>query len=289
MAFRFTTTSALALAAALLVAPAAHAQFFSSFYEMSPQQIVSMLRDDGYSLRGSMVRRGDVYICDVVSVSGRPARLIVDARDGRVVERFARTPRWRNSDDDASIRDLRPPRDVGRGPAGDDGDHQEMASGNDQFSQPSRVYSGEGLFSTQSAPAPALDAERVKPKHHAAKKHKEPAIAKEPDASPTTEAVAKPDDGAKPNDAAPSAVAPEAAVAPRADSKPDAALKPAPSPAAKEVAPKSAKEAPKLTKEPAVVQAKAIDPAPAASPKAPAIKPDAPHKKLNDLPVGTLD
>ncbi len=45
MAIRFAATSALALAAALLMAPAARAEGFLSFFEMSPRQIAGMVQD----------------------------------------------------------------------------------------------------------------------------------------------------------------------------------------------------------------------------------------------------
>ena len=77
MAIRFAAASGLALALALAVAAPAQAQGFFSFFEVSPRQIAGLLEDDGYQLRGPMLRRGDVYVVDAVSVSGRSARLIV--------------------------------------------------------------------------------------------------------------------------------------------------------------------------------------------------------------------
>lgn len=124
MAIRSLAISGLTLAAALTVAQPGRAQSFFSFYEMSPRQIVGMLEDDGYQLRGPMFRRGDVYVCNVVSVSGRPARLIVDARDGHVLENYAgRAPRWRDLNSADAPQGAHPPRDVGsddRGAASND-------------------------------------------------------------------------------------------------------------------------------------------------------------------------
>src|SRR5271156_133286 len=99
MAFRFATTSGLALAAALFAAGQTKAQSFFGSYELSPRQVVGVLSDDGYQLRGPMMRRGDVYVCDAVSVSGRSVRLIVSARDGRVIDRYAIDDRRRSGDD----------------------------------------------------------------------------------------------------------------------------------------------------------------------------------------------
>ena len=269
MAIRFAATSAMALAAALLVTPAAHAQGYYSFYEMSPRQIVGMLDDDGYRLRGPLMRRGDVYVCDVVSVTGRPARLIVDARDGRVIERFASAPRHRDFGDGPD--GMRPPRDIdddGPRRSADDEDstsNRQTAMGG-AFHPPPHVYGGDTLFGMQSTPAPET-ARRAKPKHHAIRKHKEPAVAKgsgakDSAATPDASADAKASD--KPADASSSvaAVAPSAGVTP---AKPEATPKPAPSPE---------REQAKADSDKHVVAAP---------------KPATAHKKLNDLPVGTLD
>ena len=225
MAIRFAAASGLALAAALLVAAPARAQGFFSFFEMSPRQVVSMLEDDGYELRGPMVRRGDVYVINVVSVSGRPVRLIVDARDGRILQRFASpAPNWRDGDQDGGPHVLRPPRPIARdddeeGPGGRD----QQAMG-DVFNPPSRVYGSDSLFSPKPAPdaAPVPD---VKPKRHVAKKHKEPAIAKAPDAAPSPDASTTPKpEGSSVAAVAPSAPAPEAAKPIAEPPKPVAAL-----------------------------------------------------------------
>lgn len=260
MAIRFAATSALALAAALLVTPAARAQGFFSFFEMSPRQIADILEDDGYRLRGPMLRRGDVYVCNVVSITGRPARLIVDARDGHVLERYASTPRRRHVGDEAG--GLRPPRDIGDGASGDaDSSGRQTAMGGD-FNSSSRAYGSDGLFGWK--PTPDAADQRAKPKHHAIRKHKEPAVAKDSGATPDASADAKASD--KPTDGSSSV----AVVAPGGEpAKPEATPKPAPSPEREQAK--------------ADLEKRAV-PEPAPAPKA-----EAPHKKLNDLPVGTLD
>ncbi len=260
MAIRIAATSAFALAAALVVAQPARAQFFS-FFQMSPSQIAGMLNDDGYRLRGPMIRRGDVYLCDVVSVTGRPARLIVDARDGHVLERFAASPHRRHFGDPPGA--LRPPRDVGDDDpsrsAGDDASTGPKTAMGGDFNSPSRAYGSDALFNWKSTPAPTSEATtHPKPKHHASRKRKDTAVAKESPAPADST-------GAKPADASASV----AAVAPSAPAAPS------------EAAPKSATPTPAPERE----QAKADAPAAAA----PAPKPEAPRKKLNDLPVGTLD
>ena len=290
MAIRFAAVSGLVLAAALTVAAPARAQGFFSFYEMSPRQIVGMLSDDGYELRGPMIRRGDVYVADVTSVSGRPTRLIVSARDGRIIERFANEPRWRHPDDQDTTRVARAPRDFGEDDRGQDNRgqddrarHSDMALG-DMFNPPNRVYGNDSMFPSKPVPPAAIpDDSAPKPKHHAAKKHKDTSVAK---AAP---------------DALPAADAPKAA-----EGSPVAAVAPNPAPESKkpevqpvkpatEAAPKPAAEvAPKPVATPEPVQTKAevekrATAEPAAAPAAAKPKVDAPRKKLNDLPVGTLD
>ena len=272
MVLRFAAASGLALAVALSLTPPARAQFLS-FYEMSPRQIVDMLADEGYDLRGPMLRRGDVYVCDVTSVSGRPARLIVDARSGRVIDRYDRAAgRPRYADDDGAPHALRPPR-----PLADDDDaapirndeaagHRQMALG-DPFSPAPRAHDDDALPPLGDAPAP------VKPKHHVAKKHKDATTAKAPDATATP-------------DAAPSV----AGVAPTSP-EPKSPVADAPkSEAPKSEAPKS-EAAPKVVPAPEPRQAKTEEVKPVASEVKPAspAKPEPQRKKLNDLPVGTLD
>jgi hypothetical protein len=271
MAIRFATASGLALAAALVFAGPARAQGFFSVYEMTPRQIVGMLADDGYELRGPMLRRGDVYVADVTSVSGRSVRLIVSARDGRIVERFATTPRWRHDDDEDVSRVARAPRYDDDSEPADRGSSSQMALG-DLFNPPSRVYGNDSLFAPKPTPPAAIpDDSSPKPKHHVARKHKDSNVAKAPAS-----------DAPKPADAGSSvaAVAPNPAPEPK---KPAVdPVKPAPTEAAKPAEP-----APK----PEPAQAKADEKRATAEPApAPVRRVDAPpRKKLNDLPVGTLD
>lgn len=260
------------MAAALTFVQPGRAQSFFSFYEMSPRQIVGMLEDDGYQLRGPMLRRGDVYVCNVVSVSGRPARLIVDARDGHVLESYAvRAPRWRDPDAPDAPQALRPPRDVGddRDGASDDegASHRQEALG-ELSTAPSRVYGGD-MFS-QPKPEPE-DTPAAKPKHHAAKKHRDPSLAK---TSPTPDAATtdKTDGTAAPS---------VAAVAPTASPEPK---KPALDAVKPEAAPTVAAPPEPSQKKAEAAKLPLAESKPAVVPKA-----DQPRKKINDLPVGTLD
>ena len=294
MGIRLATATSLALAAALIVSPVARAQGFFSFYDISPRQIVGMLEDQGYDLRGPLVRRGDVYVCDVDSVSGRSMRLIVSAHDGHVLERFAGSRRSHNEED------TRPARAARNADEGDDQTRRnDKTAFDDVLNPPSRVYGSDGLFSTKPIP-PERVPDGSKSKRQSAKKHphtnvaKAPAAAPTPDATPTT-------DAAKPAPSSMAAVAP-AAEAPKAPSVVDS-VKPAESPRVVETpkvaetpkpveearkpveAPKSV-EAPKPAATPEPVQAKAeVEKAPEAVKP----KPDVARKKINDLPVGTLD
>jgi hypothetical protein len=275
------------LAVALAVATPAAAQSFFSFYEMSPRQIAGMLADDGYEIRGPMWRRGDVYICDVTSVSGRSVRLIVNAHDGHVVERFASTPHWRYSTDEQT---LRPPRNVARDDDSDDEQDDRSAARRSQLalgdvlSPQSRVYGNDSLLSPKPSPSPAPDEFAAPKPKHAIKKHRAPVAAKvspvAPDATPSP-------DAAKPT-VAPSSVA---AVAPSsgADVKKPAedAVKPVPPAVAKptvEIAPEPAQSKPEPEKRAAANEAERP---PAPAPEKPKVNPA--RKKINDLPVGTLD
>jgi hypothetical protein len=281
MAIRFWAASGMALAAALMLEQPAKAQGFFSFYEMSPRQVVNMLEDDGYELRGPMVRRGDVYVCNVVSVSGRSVRLIVDARDGHILARYALRSLRRDGGDDDTARGLRPPRDIGddadsgEGPA----THREQQALGDLFNPPSRVYGNDSLFPSRPGPD-AAPATRPKP-HHAGKKHKEPSVAKAPAAGPTPEATPSTDAAAapKPDSSPVAAVAPGSSTPelkkPAEATKPDIGPKPAASPE-----PAQAKSAD---------ADKAVPSAPVEPKPEPAAKPERSRKKLNDLPVDTLD
>ena len=290
MAIRFAAASSLALAAVLFVSPVARAQNFFSFYDMSPRQVVGMLEDQGYDLHGPLVRRGDVYVCDVDSVSGRSMRLIVSAHDGRVLERFAASRRSRYDED---ARAARPSRNSDEGD--DRAKRNDRTAFDDVLNPPSRVYGSDGLFGSKPTPPERVpDAGTPRPKRQAVKKHSHTNIAKAPAAEPTPDA-APTTEAAKPTPSSMAAVAP-AAEAPKAPSVVDS-VKPAETPRVVET-PKPVEEARKPAEEPKPVEAPkaAVAPEPvqakAETEKAPdAVKPksDGGRKKINDLPVGTLD
>lgn len=283
MAIRFAAASGLALAAALMVASPARAQFFR-FFDISPRQVAVMLEDDGYQLRGPLTRRGDVYVCDAVSLSGRSVRLVLSAHDGHILERFAAPPRWRDAEEDDAPR-MRRSRDLD-----DDRDtegrsrRRDMALG-DLFTPPSRIYGNDGVLSSKPTPPATLpDAPLPKPKPHAAKKHKEPAVVKAPAPEPTPSAEAPKTDAGS----SVAAVAPNPAPEPKKPAVEQ--VKPAEGPRVIEINRPAAETKPAPAPTPATTKAE-VEKRPVETAPAP-VKPKSevkPAKKLNDLPVGTLD
>jgi hypothetical protein len=93
---QFTAAAAVLLAAA----PAARAQGLFSVFGGGPSSydIERRLDAAGYSRTGPLIRRGDVYLADVVLPGrGDAQRLVIDAATGRILQRFrARQARWRD-------------------------------------------------------------------------------------------------------------------------------------------------------------------------------------------------
>ncbi len=88
-------TAALALAVCVVAmgAPAARAQLFNWDSTLSRGQVERMIQASGYRLTGPAIRHGAVYLANVLGPQNDLERLIVDARDGRVLQRFAAAPR----------------------------------------------------------------------------------------------------------------------------------------------------------------------------------------------------
>ena len=99
--------AAMGIAGSLLVtlSGSAEAQFFGWFtpppppYSSRPQRamispgdIYRIVADHGYRVRGRLKRNGRVYLADVVDQSGRRLRLVIDAYEGNIVQRFATAP-----------------------------------------------------------------------------------------------------------------------------------------------------------------------------------------------------
>jgi hypothetical protein len=302
---RFAATSALVLAAFTL-SPAARAQGWFSFYEMSPRDVLSRLDEQGYAPRVPMTRRGDVYIVDASTSSGRSVRLIVSARDGRVLERYGATPRYndynrsRLHDDDGLYR------------RGDDEDYDRRPQA--ALGDPShpRVLNFDGQNPDRLIPpATVPDASPDRARRHVAKKPVAPKDTTEPAEAAVAPSDVKPSDS-RPVDskpASPRIIEIPQAKAVVAPSKPDIKILPTPEPTSqarvetprsetlKPATPRIVGEplnqakvedkpaTPKVVREAAPAQAKAEEkPKVEEKPKA-----EAPRKKLNDLPVGTLD
>jgi hypothetical protein len=186
-----STGAACAAAAVLmLLAPTARAQGLFSLFEPAPHRIERQLESAGYELRGPLVRRGDVYVADVVGQTGARERLVIDARTTRIVDRFPsvatrwrddRFGDWRDRDDqDAWSDEPRPPQGLGPRPhdgAWSDSDEDsapgprpkprdEIARG-DPSAKPNVIYGEDGL----NGPATStVDVDKSKPKPHVAKK-----------------------------------------------------------------------------------------------------------------------
>jgi hypothetical protein len=83
-----STTAALALAAVFVGMAAAPARAQA----LAPNQIERVLGNNGYRLMGPVVRHGRVYIASVLGQQDEELRLVVDARNGRVLQRYPGDP-----------------------------------------------------------------------------------------------------------------------------------------------------------------------------------------------------
>jgi hypothetical protein len=101
---RARALAALGIAGGLLVslAGSAEAQFFGwslppaygvpESAMIAPGEIYRMVADHGYRIRDRLQRNGRVYLIDVVDRRGRALRLIIDAYQGDILQRFATAP-----------------------------------------------------------------------------------------------------------------------------------------------------------------------------------------------------
>ncbi len=87
--------AALALAVSVVAtgASAARAQLFNWDPALPRGQVERLIQASGYRLTGPAIRHGAVYLVNVLGPQNDLERLIVDARDGRVLQRFAAAPR----------------------------------------------------------------------------------------------------------------------------------------------------------------------------------------------------
>ena len=265
---------AAAAAVLLAISPAARAQGLFSFFGggPSPYEIERGLEAGGYALTGPLVRRGDVYLADVVVGRGDFERLVIDAETGRIVQQFrVRQARWR----DAAPRDWdqdEPDRwdSAPRPPAGVDlaapraSTREQLVRGDDS-AKPNVILVPGGARATSSdankKPKPSDAKRKITAPGQAAKPANPPAPgeAAESAGAPSTTTVA---------------VTPPAAAAPAA-SAPAAPTASAPAPTASTAANGDAPPSVVATKSPAAETPQAHEPGKA--------------KPVNDLPVTPLD
>ena len=253
---------ALSLCCGLAPLSAARAQdydFGPIRYEVSRPQIEHALAASGFRLLSQLTRNGGIYLVDVLAPRGDTERLIIDARSGRIIERFytravelayAPSPGWFGG----AFRDApAPPAPILAPP-------QPGAAG---------IGAG-GVGAIQSVPLPAPAPARVA----------EPQSERAPPALPRSVRAAPPKP--KPHVVrryVPAASAPTKAEAPKVESiparvAPDSTAAPLPSAAPVVEAPSVAAPAP------AAVAAQPTPPPKAAGQD---------KKSLNDLPVDPLE
>ncbi len=86
--------AAIGLAACLISmgAPSSQAQLSSRHSALPPSLIERMMQASGYQLTGPVTRRGPVYLADVLGREDDPERLVIDAHDGRLLQRYPGNP-----------------------------------------------------------------------------------------------------------------------------------------------------------------------------------------------------
>jgi hypothetical protein len=286
--FPATKVAALALAAGLLTlgATSADAQWFRwpSFDAAVPaMEVERLLQESGYRLTGPIYRNGSVYVASVLGRDDDRERLIIDARDGRLLQRYAVAPTrrsrdiagdwssprphvaprdgWFDSEDDFGS--PRPPGDVN----GDDGSRHAPRTDEVARTDDSNPYGAPSSspYVILAPPAATHDPALEKPKTKPQVRHKKPELA--PVAQPATPAATPgaPVD-AKATPAAPAGVAPNPAA-----------------PAHPETAGDDAAAAPR------VADTKTAAPAPEVVPAAPAAPPPKAKPAPNDVPVAPLE
>jgi len=195
-----------AAAILLLMAPAAQAQGLFFLFEPSSHKIERQLESAGYELRGPLVRRGDVYVADVMNETGGRERVVIDARTARIVERFpvrgerwreGRFGDWRDRDDeetwDAPTRPLQGFEPRARDETWTNGNDEvapalrpksrDEIARDDPSGGPTIIYGNDGINGPSTS---TVDVDKPKPKPHVVKKKPltSAPIAK---AAPTTE------------------------------------------------------------------------------------------------------
>ena len=243
----------------ILLGPSARAQGFFDFFDPSPQRIEGQLQRAGFELRSPLVRRGDVYIGDVMTANGVRERLVIDAHSTKIVARYPAHGRGAAPEGgdyaESWFGSPRPPHNVGPGQAQQFDDfgpirrpaEPDVFAGVDPNAPPGTFFddTGRGGYPDRSRPRP--HAAKPKPGPAATVAKSTPGVPEAPNAAPAVVSTVP------------------VAVAPAAESVKAAPEAAKPTPGAKPVA--------EATVAPAA-------PPPRPSPKA---------KALNDLPVTPLD
>jgi hypothetical protein len=323
---RASRRAAWAAAAALVVlAPSARAQGPFFFLDPPPDRIERQLSAAGYGLKGPLMRRGDVYLAEVVTEMGDRERLVIDAHNARILERiylrsdyrrYDRFGSWRDRNGDAPWDAPRPapgfgqPHDEASKSWGDDYPPVQQFNPRDEFGladpaakPPTVLYGPDGL--NGSSPSPG-DTDKPKPKSHVARK-RPAATASVGKATPSLPLATE---AAPPNppigDGSKTASSPDADTKPVADDKPSSKDKPvaeskpstdrpiAEAKASVEIKP-AAEAKPFAEPKPAVDSKPAADkPVAEAKPvleakPAPQLHQEKKGKSVNDVPVNPLD
>jgi hypothetical protein len=102
----FPSGAAAALAVAALLwmgSTPAYPQSSITDSGLPPDQIESRIEANGYELAGPVIRHGAVYFANVLTPDEKPERLVIDARDGRILHHYPGNPAIRrqaaNSDE----------------------------------------------------------------------------------------------------------------------------------------------------------------------------------------------
>jgi hypothetical protein len=293
--------AALVLASSILTigTSAADAQWFrwpSWDSAMRPMQVERMIEASGYRLTGPVLRDGPVYLANVLGRQNDPERLVIDARDGRLLQRYAAADDRQTAmaGDDWSG----PPRP--RPFLSDDG-----LDGADEVAPPRPPAEIESPVASETIPLPPSRSQRT----HAlpdgqtartddASSPSNPYIIMAPSAAPPP-AVEKPKpkpQARRKKPAEPTPIAQPALI----DGKPAALGQPATNPQAA-ISPDAATPTPRsdapadpAASAPRVADTKTVatpTPTPDAAPVAPAaaVAPSKPKPALNDVPVAPLE
>jgi hypothetical protein len=276
--FPVPKAAALALAAGLLTlgATSANAQWlrWPGFDSSVPaMEVERLLQESGYRLTAPIYRNGPVYVASVIGREDFPERLIIDAHDGRLLQRYAAPRRardvagdwsaprphlaprdgWLDSEDDSGA-----PRPPGVISGDDNARHSPGANEVARTDDPPNSSPYVILAPPAASHEPALEKPRAKPQvRH---KKPEPAPVAQPATPATTPGQAPPAD-AKATPAAP----------------PDSQTPARPETAGEPIA------------TPRVADTKAPTPAPEVAPAAPAAPPQKAKPAPNDVPVAPLE